>query len=64
MQSLLSLSLTDFSQNPSSSGTWDLLAVPVRQFVVMIAVSFLDDITAESFNETKIAITNEHSTCH
>lgn len=64
MQSLLSLSLTDFSQNPSSSGSRDPLAVPIIQFVVMIAISFLDDITAESFNETKIAFTNEHSTCH
>lgn len=64
MQSLLSLSLTDFSQNPSSSGMREPLTVPIRQFVVMIAVSFLDDITAESFNETKIAFTNEHSMCH
>lgn len=28
---------------------WDLLAVLIRQFVVMIAVSFLEDTSAESF---------------
>lgn len=63
-QRLLCLSLTELSQNPPSSGMWDPLAVPIRQFVVMIAMSFLDDMTAESFNETKIAFTNEHSICH
>lgn len=59
-QGFLHLSLTDLSQNLHSSGMWDPLAVPVRPFVVMVAMSFLDDITAESFNETKIAFTNEH----
>lgn len=58
------MSLTDLSQNPSSSGMRDPLLVPIREFVVMISMSFLDDITAENFNETKIAFTNEHSMCH
>lgn len=63
-QRLLCLSLINLSQNLCSLGMWDSLAVHIRQFVVMVAMSFLDDMTAESFNETKIALTNEHSTCH
>lgn len=59
-QGLLHLSLTDLSQNLHSSGMWDPLAGPIRQFVVMVAISFLDDITVESFNDTKIAFANEH----
>lgn len=63
-QRLLCLSLTNLSQNLCSLGMWDSLAVPIRQSVVVVAMSFLDDMTAESFNETKIAFTNEHSICH